>query len=104
MNIAECEALIGEEVFIATESEITVGDLAELLVSKINPNAKIILDNARLRPEKSEVFRLFGSNNKLKKFTDWDIQYSLTEGLEETIKWFSNLENLKQYKSEIYNV
>lgn len=104
LKIAECDALIGEEVNIATESEITVGDLAESLINKINPKAKIVTDNIRLRPDKSEVFRLFGSNSKLKKFTNWETQYSLREGLEETIKWFSNLENLKQYKSDIYNV
>jgi nucleoside-diphosphate-sugar epimerase len=104
LNIAECDELIGHEVNIATQSEITIGDLAQNLIKNINPNAKIITDSVRLRPEKSEVFRLFGSNEKLKSYTDWEQEYSLEKGLKETIDWFSNEENLKQYKSDIYNV
>ena len=87
-----------------TQSEITVGELAQLLINQINPNAQIVSDSIRLRPEKSEVFRLFGSNAKLKSFTDWKQNYSLEEGLAETVKWFSKKENLQQYKSDIYNV
>ena len=104
LKIAECDQLIGHEVNIATQSEISVGDLAQLLINQINPNAKIVSDSIRIRPEKSEVFRLFGSNEKLKSFTDWKQNYSLQEGLAETIEWFSKKENLQQYKSDIYNV
>ena len=104
LKIAECDKLIGHEVNIATQSEISVGDLAQSLINQINPIAKIVSDSVRLRPEKSEVFRLFGSNQKLKSFTDWKQNYSLEEGLVETVEWFSQKENLKQYKSDIYNV
>ena len=104
LKIAECEELIGHEVNIATQSEITIGDLAQELINSINPNAKIITDEVRLRPEKSEVFRLFGSNEKLKSFTNWEQNYTLQEGLKETVLWFSQKENLQQYKSELYNV
>lgn len=104
LKIAECDKLIGHEVNIATQSEITVGELARSLINQINPNAKIVSDSIRLRPEKSEVFRLFGSNEKLKSFTDWEQLYSLEEGLAETVEWFSKKENLQQYKSDIYNV
>lgn len=104
LKIAECNKLIGHEVNIATQSEIAIGDLAQFLINQINPNAKIISDSIRIRPEKSEVFRLFGSNQKLKSFTDWEQKYSLEEGLKETINWFSQKENLNQYKSDIYNV
>uniref|UniRef100_UPI0040486211 NAD-dependent 4,6-dehydratase LegB n=1 Tax=Algoriphagus sp. TaxID=1872435 RepID=UPI0040486211 len=104
LKIAECEKLIGHEVNIATQSEISIGDLAQSLINQINPNAKIVSDSVRLRPEKSEVFRLFGSNEKLKSFTDWNQNYSLDQGLAETIEWFSKKENLQQYKSDIYNV
>lgn len=103
-KIAECESLIGHEVNIATQSEISVGDLAQILIDTINPNARIISDNIRMRPQKSEVFRLFGSNEKLKSLTDWKQMFSLNEGLKETIQWFLEKENLKQYKSDIYNV
>ena len=104
LKIAECSKLIGHEVNIATQSEISVGDLAQSLINQINPNAKIVYDSVRLRPEKSEVFRLFGSNEKLKSFTDWKQNYSLEDGLAKTVEWFSNKENLQQYKSDIYNV
>ena len=104
LKIAECDKLIGHEVNIATQSEISVGVLAQELINSINPSAKIITDTVRLRPEKSEVFRLFGSNEKLKSFTDWNQKYTLKEGLKETIDWFSKKENLQQYKSDIYNV
>ncbi|MCX6299999.1 MAG: NAD-dependent 4,6-dehydratase LegB [Bacteroidetes bacterium] len=104
LKIAECNNLIGHEVNIATQSEISVGDLAQSLINQINPNAKIVSDSVRLRPEKSEVFRLYGSNEKLKSFTDWNQKYTLEDGLKETIAWFSKKENLQQYKSDIYNV
>lgn len=102
--IARSEQTIGEEINIATQSEISVGDLAQNIINIINPNAKIIQDNERIRPEKSEVFRLFGSNQKIKHLTDWSQQYSLEEGLKQTIEWFRLPENLKKYKHEIYNV
>lgn len=104
IKIAMCDKLIGQEVNIATESEITIGDLAQNIIDQINPNAIIVSDSQRLRPEKSEVFRLFGSNAKLKKYTSWEQQYTLKDGLSETIKWFQSADNLKQYKAEIYNV
>ena len=104
LKIAECDKLTGQEVNIATQSEITVGDIAKLLIEKINPKAKIITDTIRIRPEKSEVFRLFGSNEKLKLYTDWQQRFSFEKGLDETIEWFSIKENLDKYKSEIYNL
>jgi NAD dependent epimerase/dehydratase len=104
LKIAECDELVGHEVNIATQSEISVSDLAEQLISSINPSAKIVTDSLRLRPEKSEVYRLFGSNEKLKSFTDWKQKFSLEDGLKQTIEWFSKKENLKHYKSDIYNV
>ena len=104
LKIAECKELIGEEVNIATQSEISIGDLAQILINQINPKAKIRTDDIRLRPEKSEVFRLFGSNEKLKSFTHWQQNHTLEEGLKGTITWFRNSENLKSYKSDIYNV
>lgn len=104
VEIAKSDSLIGEEVNIATHSEITIGDLAQKLINIINPSAKIVSDDIRLRPEKSEVERLFGSNQKIMDHTAWRQQYSLDEGLKQTIEWFSKPENLKQYKADIYNV
>lgn len=104
VEIAKCDALIGHEVNIATQSEITVGDLAQEMINQINPNAKIISDQQRLRPAKSEVFRLFGSNEKLKQYTNWEQKYSLEQGIAQTIEWFKIPENLIKYKADIYNV
>ncbi len=102
--VCNCEELIGHEVNIATQSEISIGELAQELVDQIRPDSKIIADKERLRPSKSEVFRLYGSNEKLKKFTNWSPKYSLRDGLKETIDWFGNSENRKNYKALIYNV
>ncbi len=102
--IANCKELIGQECNIATNSEVTIEEVAMGILNRINPAAKIIQDEQRLRPEKSEVFRLFGDNTKLKSMTDWSQKYSLQEGLNETIEWFSDKNNLLKYKTDIYNV
>jgi NAD dependent epimerase/dehydratase len=104
MAIAENESLIGEEVNICTKSEITIGDLASKLIQAINPAAKIVTDEQRLRPGKSEVERLFGDNSKITSLTDWRPETSLDEGLKATVVWFRKTENIERYKAGIYNV
>jgi len=104
IEIAKSDSLIGHEVNIATQSEITVGELAQEMINQINPSAKIVSDEQRLRPAKSEVFRLFGSNEKIKNHTNWQPGYTLQSGIAETIEWFKQPENLAQYKTDIYNV
>lgn len=100
--IAESDKTIGEEINIATQHEISIGDLANEIIRQINPNAKIICDEQRLRPKKSEVNRLLGSNEKIKKLTDWKPQYTFEKGIEETISWIKN--NMSCYKSDLYNM
>lgn len=104
IEIAKSDKLIGEDCNIATNDEISIGDLAENLIQQINPNAKIVQDKQRLRPGKSEVFRLYGDNSKILEHTNWKASYSLSEGLSECIEWYSNPENLKNFKAQIYNV
>ncbi len=104
IEIAKIDSLIGHECNIATQSEISIGDLAKELIRQINPNAVIISDQQRIRPEKSEVFRLFGSNQKIQEHTTWRLKYDLKRGLSETIEWFKDPANLKVYKSDIYNI
>lgn len=104
LEIAGTNTLIGEEVNIATESEISIGDLALEIINQIKPGTKIIKEEQRIRPANSEVFRLFGSNGKIKEFTAWKQETTLQEGLKQTIGWFSKPENLKKYKADIYNV
>jgi NAD dependent epimerase/dehydratase len=104
LEVAKCVDLIGEEVNIATQNEISIGQLAEEIIRQINPDAEIVKDEQRMRPEKSEVYRLFGSNEKLQKFTGWQPEYSLKDGISETIAWFDKEQNLKNYKADIYNI
>jgi len=103
-EIASSGKTIGQEVNIATQNEISVLELAEMLISLINPDAKIVSDDSRQRPKNSEVERLLGSNAKLHELTGWKPGISLKEGLSQTIDWFSKEENLRNYKSDIYNV
>ncbi|WP_317367061.1 NAD-dependent 4,6-dehydratase LegB [uncultured Tyzzerella sp.] len=101
-EIAKSNKTIGEEINIATNKEISIGELANEIISQINPKAKIVCDEQRLRPEKSEVNRLLGANNKIKKLTDWEPQYTFEEGIRETIDWIRN--NISKYKTDIYNI
>ncbi len=100
--IAESDQTIGEEINIATQQEISIGDLAHEIISQINPKAKIICEEQRLRPEKSEVNRLLGSNEKIKALTDWKQQYTFAQGIQETITWLR--EHMDHYKTDIYNI
>lgn len=101
-EIAVSDRTIGEEINIATQTEISIGQLAEEIIGQINPAAKIICDEARLRPENSEVNRLLGSNEKIMRLTDWKQQYTFAEGIAETIEWIRN--NLERFKADIYNL
>ncbi len=102
ISIYESDKTIGEEINIATQKEISIGQLAEELIRQINPDAKIICDEQRLRPEKSEVNRLLGCNKKILKLTSWKPQYTFEEGLAETIEFLKN--TLDNYKIDIYNL
>lgn len=102
ISIYQSDKTIGQEINIATQQEISIGDLANELIRQINPKAQIICDEQRLRPEKSEVNRLLGSNKKILELTSWKPQYTFEEGLAETIAFLR--ENLSKYKSDIYNI
>lgn len=101
-EIFRAEKTVGEEINIASQKEISIGQLAEEIICQINPAAQIVCDEERLRPEKSEVNRLLGSNEKIRQLTEWVPQYTLAQGLTETIAFFR--ENLKGYKTDIYNL
>lgn len=102
ISIYESENTIGEEINIATQNEISVGQLAKELIQQMNPKARIVCDTKRLRPEQSEVNRLLGCNKKIMHLTNWRPQYSLQEGLKETIEFLKD--NLRYYKTDIYNI
>jgi NAD dependent epimerase/dehydratase len=103
-EIAACDALVGQDCNIATGVDVAIGELAQTIVDLINPEARIVQDPERMRPAKSEVFRLCGSNEKLRENTGWYPQTTLREGLSQTIEWFRDPANLRQYKTDIYNL
>jgi|SRR3989304_4519746 len=102
--LAACDEAVGRQVNIGSGQEISIGDLAKLLSEMINPEAKIIFTDDRKRPEKSEVERLLCDNSLIMKLTGWKPMVQLRDGLQMTIKWFRDKENLNKYKSEIYNI
>ena len=101
-QIYRSDKTIGQEINIATQKEISIGDLANELIRLINPDAIILCDEQRLRPEKSEVNRLLGCNKKICSLTEWKPQYSFEEGLAETVEFLRA--NLTRYKADIYNI
>ncbi|MCD4781602.1 MAG: NAD-dependent 4,6-dehydratase LegB [Candidatus Omnitrophica bacterium] len=104
IQIAKCEETRGMDLNIARGEDITVGDLAQEVIRLTGSGAKIVCDQQRLRPERSEVMRLCGDNKKIKELTGWSPSTSLQEGLKQTIEWFSVKDNLDLYKADIYNV
>lgn len=102
ISMYESDKTIGQEINIATQREISIGQLAEELIRQINPNAKIVCDEQRKRPIKSEVNRLLGANGKIMELTAWQPRYTFEEGIAETIEFFRN--NLSKYKADIYNI
>jgi len=103
-QIALSDKTIGQEINIATGKEISIGKLGQSMIDAINPKAKIITDDQRLRPENSEVERLLGCNKRILELTAWKQQYEFEQGIQETVKWFSDANNRKAYKSHLYNV
>lgn len=102
IEIYKSDKTIGEEINIATQREISIGELAGELIRQINPQAVISCDEQRIRPEKSEVNRLLGANRKILELTDWTPQYSFEQGVKETIEFLRK--NMSRYKPDIYNI
>jgi NAD dependent epimerase/dehydratase len=104
VEIARSDRTVGEEINLSTGTEVSMGELAQEIIRQINPAARVVHDEQRVRPENSEVERLLGSNEKISSLTRWAPKYSLKTGLAETIQWFKIPENLKKYKEWLYNV
>ena len=104
LELAECDAAIGQEINIASNFEVSMRDTFELIARLMNADVEFIEDKERFRPEKSEVFRLWGDNSKIKQLTGFEPEYSLEDGLKETIEWFTDPNNLSRYKADRYNV
>lgn len=104
LELACCDKAIGEIVNIGSNFEISVGDTLNLIREIMNSDVEFLIDEQRLRPGKSEVFRLWCDNTKMHSLTGFEPAYNIRTGLQETIAWFTRPENLAKYKADIYNV
>lgn len=102
--VAKCDDLVGHEVNVGSNFEISVADTFELIKKIMQSDVKFVVDDSRIRPEKSEVQRLWCDNSKIIKHTNFKPNYSFEQGLGKTVEWFLKSENLKKYKTTIYNV
>jgi NAD dependent epimerase/dehydratase len=102
VKIAEAEATVGKVVNVGFGKGITIGDLAQKIARLLNKELVIEADDARIRPEKSEVMQLICDNQLIKELTGWQPQYTLEQGLLETIEFVRTHQSL--YKPDIYNV
>ena len=100
--VAECDKALGQVTNVGSGKTISIGDLAEMLVRMINPSAKIVSTEARMRPPRSEVKKLICANAKAAELTEWRPQVSLTEGLKRTIDFVRNHPDL--YQADKYNI
>ena len=104
IELSECDAAIGEVVNIGSNYEISIEELFHKIRNLMNSHVALTVEQERMRPETSEVQRLWCDNTKINGLTGFKPNYSLEEGLKLTIEWFMNAENLRKYKTEIYNV
>ncbi|RHX90885.1 NAD-dependent 4,6-dehydratase LegB [Leptospira stimsonii] len=102
------DSSIGEVINIGSNFEISIGDTVKTIAEVMKATIEIESDDQRLRPEKSEVERLWASNEKAKKLLAWEPLYGgltgFQKGLSETVEWFLDPKNLSQYKTDIYNI
>lgn len=106
--MAQSDGAIGEVVNIGSNYEVSIGETVNLIAEVMGKRVDIVVDEARLRPAKSEVERLWADNQKAKRLLGWEPLYGskdgLRRGLADTAAWFTHEENLKQYKADIYNI
>jgi NAD dependent epimerase/dehydratase len=102
--LAESNQSIGEVVNIGSNFEISVGNTLNLIKELMGSDVEFLIDKSRIRPGKSEVFRLWCDNSKIIKITGFKPQVDIKEGLQRTIDWITQPNQIKHYKSEIYNV
>jgi len=102
--LAEEDKTVGETVNIGSNFEISIGDTLDIVKELMVSDVEFITDHQRIRPEKSEVFRLWCDNTKIEKLTGFKPKVDIREGLQKTIDWITQPSYLKSYKAEIYNV
>lgn len=103
-----CEGGLGEVVNLGSNFEISIGETAQLIAEIMGAKVDLISDEVRLRPENSEVERLWADNNKANQLFGWQPTYGghdgFKRGLSETIEWFTQSDNLRSYKTDVYNL
>ena len=104
LQLAECPESNGQTVNIGSNFEISIGDTLNLIKEIMNADVEFITEEQRIRPQNSEVFRLWCDNTKINKLTGFKPAYTIRTGLTETIDWFKKPENLKRYKVNVYNL
>lgn len=104
LAVANCDAAIGQTVNIASNYEISVGDTLNIIRELMHSEVEFVSDEQRLRPGKSEVFRLWGDNTLIRELTGFTPRYDIRAGLQKTIDWFTQPHQLAKYKANIYNV
>lgn len=108
IDVMNSEKSIGEVINIGSNYEVSIGETVEMIAEVMGANITITTDEERMRPEKSEVNRLWADNQKAKELLGWAPKYGgkdgLKRGLKETAEWFTNPKNLKQYKADVYNI
>ena len=104
IELAECSETIGHTINVGSNTEISIQKVFDLIKNLMQSDVRFCCDQERIRPKKSEVFRLCCDNRKIKKLTGFEPQYSLIDGLEKTIEWLTIPKNLARYKTDIYNV
>lgn len=108
IDVMNSEKSIGEVINIGSNYEVSIGETVEMIAEVMGADIMITTDEERMRPEKSEVNRLWADNQKAKELLGWEPKYGgkdgLKRGLKETAEWFTNPENLKQYKADVYNI
>jgi nucleoside-diphosphate-sugar epimerase len=102
--ISKCDNAIGKEINIASNHEISMFEILNLIKELMNSDVEFIADQQRVRPLNSEVTRLLGDGSLLKRLTGFEPKYNIREGLKITCEWFHEPENIKKYKTEIYNL
>jgi len=102
--LAECDQSIGKEINISSNYEISMAEVFGLIRENLKADCEYITDEQRIRPENSEVFRLWGDNSLICELTGWNPEFDIRKGLEITCEWFSKPENMAKYKPGIYNV
>jgi nucleoside-diphosphate-sugar epimerase len=108
VSIAECDAAVGQVINVGSNYEVSIGDTARVIAELMGRDVEFVTDEQRMRPVGSEVERLWADNSRALELAGWRPEYGgldgFRRGLEETIEWFTQADNLRRYKTGIYNV